>query len=70
GNQSNLQMMRQLGQLESGADMQDNYTTVEISVEEYIQLRNKVNDLQTENRFLKTIVDSIKVVMKNSGMVR
>ncbi|AGZ23786.1 hypothetical protein HO831_02355 [Streptococcus suis] len=50
--------------------MQDNYTTVEISVEEYIQLRNKVNDLQTENRFLKTIVDSIKVVMKNSGMVR
>ncbi|HEM4631280.1 TPA: hypothetical protein U1Z87_002245, partial [Streptococcus suis] len=58
------------GQLESGADMQDNYTTVEISVEEYIQLRNKVNDLQTENRFLKTIVDSIKVVMKNSGMVR
>ncbi|HEM4105022.1 hypothetical protein HO572_05775 [Streptococcus suis] len=50
--------------------MQDNYTTVEISVEEYIQLRNKVNDLQTENRFWKTIVDSIKVVMKNSGMVR
>ncbi|HEM2809880.1 TPA: hypothetical protein U0616_001687 [Streptococcus suis] len=44
--------------------------TVEISVEKYIQLRNKVNQLQSENRFLKTIVDSIKVVMKNSGMVR
>ncbi|MFU2203622.1 hypothetical protein ACM0QA_02440 [Streptococcus pluranimalium] len=44
--------------------------TVEISVEEYIQLRNKVNDLQTENRFLRTIVDSVVVVMKNSGMVR
>lgn len=44
--------------------------TVEISVEEYINLRNTINDLQTENRFLKTIVDSIKVVMKNSGMVR
>lgn len=43
--------------------------TVEISVEEYIQLRNKVNDLQTENRFLRTIVDSVVVVMKNSGMV-
>lgn len=44
--------------------------TVEISLEEYIQLRNKVNDLQTENRFLRTIVDSVAVVMKNSGMVR
>lgn len=44
--------------------------TVEISVEEYIQLRSKVNDLQTENRFLRTIVDSVAVVMKNSGMVR
>lgn len=44
--------------------------TVEISVEEYIQLRSKVNQLQSENRFLKTIVDSIKVVMKNSGIVR
>ncbi|HEM3164767.1 TPA: hypothetical protein ACHU3H_001692 [Streptococcus suis] len=44
--------------------------TVEISVEEYIQLRNKVNDLQTENRFLRTIVDSVAVVMKNSGIVR
>ncbi|HEM3441757.1 hypothetical protein [Streptococcus suis] len=44
--------------------------TMEISVEEYIQLRNKVNDLQTENRFLKTIVDSVAIVMKNSGMVR
>ncbi|HEL1569414.1 TPA: hypothetical protein TXI86_000836 [Streptococcus suis] len=44
--------------------------TVEISVEEYIQLRNKVNDLQTENRFLRTIVDSVAVVMKNSGLVR
>ncbi|HFI0167796.1 TPA: hypothetical protein ACGOVQ_000831 [Streptococcus suis] len=44
--------------------------TVEISVEEYIQLRNKVNDLQTENRFLRTIVDSVAVVMKNSGMVK
>ncbi|MEG3275894.1 hypothetical protein [Streptococcus suis] len=44
--------------------------TVEISVEEYIHLRNKVNDLQTENRFLKTIVDSVAIVMKNSGMVR
>ncbi len=44
--------------------------TVEISVEEYIQLRNKVNDLQTENRFLRTIVDSVVVVMKNSGIVR
>ncbi len=44
--------------------------TVEISVEEYIQLWNKVNDLQTENRFLRTIVDSVAVVMKNSGMVR
>ncbi len=63
-------MRYQLGQLESGADMQGNHTTVEISVEEYIQLRNKVNQLQSENRFLKTIVDSIKVVMKNSGMVR
>lgn len=65
-----MQMMHQLARLESGADMQDNHTTVEISVEEYIQLRNKVNQLQSENRFLKTIVDSIKVVMKNSGMVR
>ncbi|HFI2437423.1 TPA: hypothetical protein ACGOYD_000819 [Streptococcus suis] len=44
--------------------------TMEISVEEYIQLRNKVNDLQTENRFLKTIVDSVAIVMKNSGMVK
>ncbi|HEL2532939.1 hypothetical protein [Streptococcus suis] len=44
--------------------------TVEISVEEYIQLRKKVNDLQTENRFLRTIVDSVAVVMKNSGLVR
>lgn len=44
--------------------------TVEISLEEYIQLWNKVNDLQTENRFLRTIVDSVAVVMKNSGMVR
>ncbi|CYT98401.1 hypothetical protein HCC27_08880 [Streptococcus suis] len=44
--------------------------TVEISVEEYIQLWNKVNDLQTENRFLRTIVDSVAVVMKNSGLVR
>lgn len=43
--------------------------TIEISVEEYIQLRNKVNDLQTENRYLRTIVDSVAVVMKNSGMV-
>lgn len=50
--------------------MQDNHTTVEINVEEYIQLRNKVNDLQTENRYLRTIVDSVAVVMKNSGMVR
>ncbi|HEM6125410.1 TPA: hypothetical protein U2C08_001446 [Streptococcus suis] len=50
--------------------MQDNNTTVEISVEEYIQIRNKVNDLQTENRFLRTVVDSVAVVMKNSGMVR
>ncbi|WP_449461430.1 hypothetical protein, partial [Streptococcus suis] len=56
--------------IRSGKDMQDNHTTVEISVEEYIQLRNKVNDLQTENRFLRTIVDSVAVVMKNSGMVR
>ncbi|UUM58663.1 hypothetical protein [Streptococcus suis] len=47
--------------------MQGNRTTVEISVEEYIQLRNKVNDLQTENRFLRTIVDSVAVVLKNSG---
>ncbi|HEM3611841.1 TPA: hypothetical protein ACGO62_000070 [Streptococcus suis] len=44
--------------------------TMEISVEEYIQLRNKVNDLQTENRYLRTIVDSVAIVMKNSGMVR
>ncbi|HEM5207173.1 TPA: hypothetical protein U1344_001157 [Streptococcus suis] len=44
--------------------------TIEISVEEYIQLRNKVNDLQTENRYLRTIVDSVAVVMKNSGMVK
>lgn len=44
--------------------------TVEFSVEDYIQLRNKVNDLQTENRFLRTIVDSVAVVMKNSGLVR
>ena len=43
---------------------------VEIRVEEYIQLRNKVNDLQTENRFLRTIVDSVVIVTKNSGMVR
>lgn len=50
--------------------MQDNHTTVEISVEEYIQLRNKVNDLQTENHFLRTIVDSVAVVLKNSGTVR
>ena len=44
--------------------------TVEISLEEYIKLRSKVNDLQTENRFLRTIVDSMAVVMKNSGIVR
>ncbi|HEL2265107.1 TPA: hypothetical protein U1Z40_000519 [Streptococcus suis] len=44
--------------------------TVEISVEGYIQLRNKVNDLQTENRFLRTVVDSVAVVMKNSGVVK
>ncbi|MCK3941841.1 hypothetical protein P7J65_04795 [Streptococcus suis] len=50
--------------------MQDNHTTVEISVEEYVQLRNKVNDLQTENRFLRTIVDSVAVVMKNSGICK
>ncbi|HEM3466008.1 hypothetical protein [Streptococcus suis] len=50
--------------------MQDNHTMVEISVEEYIQLRNKVNDLQTENRFLRTIVDSVAVVMKNSGICK
>ena len=43
---------------------------VEISVEEYVNLRNTINDLKTENRFLKTIVDSIKVVMENGGMVR
>ncbi|HFU4459276.1 TPA: hypothetical protein ACGPAL_000977 [Streptococcus suis] len=50
--------------------MQDKHTTVEISVEEYIQLRNKVNGLQTENRFLKTIVDSVAIVMKNSGICK
>ncbi|HEM3185501.1 hypothetical protein HO503_00745 [Streptococcus suis] len=50
--------------------MQDNHTIVEISVEEYVQLRNKVNDLQTENRFLRTIVDSVAVVMKNSGICK
>lgn len=27
--------------------------TVEISLEEYIQLRNKVNQLQSENRFFE-----------------
>ncbi|WP_153308833.1 hypothetical protein [Streptococcus suis] len=44
--------------------------TMEISVEEYIQLRNKVNDLQTENRYLRTIVDSVAIVMKNSGFCK
>ncbi|KXT73375.1 hypothetical protein STRDD10_01567 [Streptococcus sp. DD10] len=44
--------------------------TVEISVEEYINLRNTINGLQSENRYLKTIVDSIKVVMQNSGLVK
>ncbi|HEM3013689.1 TPA: hypothetical protein U0767_000486 [Streptococcus suis] len=50
--------------------MQDSHTTIEINVEEYIQLRNKVNDLQTENRYLRTIVDSVAVVMKNSGICK
>ncbi|MEK0110761.1 hypothetical protein [Streptococcus suis] len=50
--------------------MQDNHTKIEISVEEYIQLRNKVNDLQTENRYLRTIVDSVAVVMKNSRICK
>lgn len=50
--------------------MNDKRTTVEISVEEYIQLRNKVKDLQTENRFLRTIVDSVAIIIKNSGMAR
>lgn len=44
--------------------------TVEISVEEYLDLRNKLNVLQTENYRLKTIVDSIAVVFKNSGLMR
>ncbi len=44
--------------------------TVEISVEEYINLRNTVNALRCENQFLKNVVDSIKVVMQNSGMVK
>ncbi|WP_438831249.1 hypothetical protein [Streptococcus pluranimalium] len=44
--------------------------TVEISVEEYINLRNTINSLQSENRYLKTVVDSIKVVMQNSGLVK
>ncbi|CAM3216490.1 Glycerate kinase [Streptococcus pluranimalium] len=44
--------------------------TVEISVEEYINLRNTINSLQSENRYLKTVFDSIKVVMQNSGIVK
>ena len=44
--------------------------TVEISVEEYLNLRNKLNELQTENYRLKTIVDSRAVVFKNSGLMR
>ena len=44
--------------------------TVEISVEEYINLRNTINRLQSENRYLKTVVDSLKVVMQNSGLAK
>jgi len=44
--------------------------TVEIGVEEYIDLRNTINELRTENRYLKTVVDSIKVVMQNSGFAK
>ncbi len=44
--------------------------TVEIGIEEYIDLRNTINELRTENRYLKTVVDSIKVVMQNSGFVK
>jgi hypothetical protein len=44
--------------------------TVEISVEEYLDLRNKLNELQTENYRLKTIVDSIAVVFKNNELMR
>lgn len=44
--------------------------TVEIGIEKYIDLRNTINELRTENRYLKTVVDSIKVVMQNSGFVK
>lgn len=41
---------------------------VEISMEEYILLRNKVNQLQSENHRLQTIVDSINLVLQNGGI--
>lgn len=44
--------------------------TMEIKVEEYIRLRETINTLQTENKFLRAVVDSIKTVMQNSGMTR
>lgn len=44
--------------------------TIEINVEEYINLRNTVNKLQSENSHLRAVVDSIKVVMSNAGIVK
>lgn len=44
--------------------------TVEISVDEYIKLRNTINTLQSENHYLKTLVESIKVVMQNSELMK
>lgn len=43
--------------------------TVEIGVEEYINLRNTINELRTENYRLNTIITSIAVVLKNSDFM-
>ncbi|MGT2802957.1 hypothetical protein Javan253_0014 [Streptococcus phage Javan253] len=42
--------------------------TVEISMEEYVLLRNKVNKLQSEIHRLQTIVDSINLALQNGGV--
>ncbi|WP_314913303.1 hypothetical protein [Streptococcus constellatus] len=44
--------------------------TVEIGVEEYINLRNTINELRTENYRLNTIITSIAVVLKNSDFMK
>ncbi|MGT2761931.1 hypothetical protein [Streptococcus intermedius] len=35
-----------------------------------IQLRNQINQLQSENRRLQTIIDSIALVFRNSGIMK